>query len=830
MRFILSIFLLTCFLATSKAQLKEPVPASEILHLMQKLQHTTRVLYVAAHPDDENTRFIAYVENGKKFEAAYLSLTRGDGGQNVIGPELREGLGLIRTQELLAARKIDGGEQFFTRANDFGYSKNPDETFNKWGKEAVLSDVVWTIRNFQPDIIVTRFNQTPGITHGHHTASAILADEAFKLAGDKNAFPEQLEYTNIWQPQKIYWNTSSWFFSRNEDFDRSKYVTENAGGYSPLLGISYTEMAALSRSRHKSQAFGTAGNRGDELEYFEYWDGPENEKALFAGIDHTWSKFKNGKAIQKAIAQLLNDFQPTAPEKSVNQLFVLKDLVEKLEESAVKKDKLRAIESLILNCAGFYHLLYHDNPYAAPGDQINVNLELVNRSDATIELLSAKIIDLKEDLSISGNLKNNEVKLERFALNIPEKFPFSNPYWLNKPSANGLYEVDKQQLIGKAENPPAIEALINLKINGKDFSFKSPLKYKTSDRINGEIIQPMYILPPVSVEFGEEVSIFTSFGQQKELTVKVKSLKNDLTANLVLDLPQGWRLVNSENDLEFENLPKNSTQEFKIIVESNQKNGRFDLLASVQANDNLFPAYKVQEIQYDHIPNQVILRKAQQQLVLADVKIKGERIGYIEGAGDAVDESLKAMGYKVDMIDIENISIEELKQYDAVIAGIRAYNVNTSLQIHYQKMNEYMNSGGVYMVQYNTTYSLPDTDFWPYPLNLSRDRITVEESPIEFINPNHAALNYPNKITEDDFEGWVQERGLYFPNNWDKAYTPLLVGNDPNETPKKGALLIADYGKGKFVYTGLSFFRELPAGVPGAYRLLANLLAPTSNP
>jgi LmbE family N-acetylglucosaminyl deacetylase len=830
MRFILSIFLLTSFLATTKAQLKEPVPASEILHQMQKLQHTTRVLYVAAHPDDENTRFIAYVENGKKYEAAYLSLTRGDGGQNVIGPELREGLGLIRTQELLAARKIDGGEQFFTRANDFGYSKNPDETFKKWGKEEVLSDVVWTIRNFQPDIIVTRFNQTPGITHGHHTASAILADEAFKLAGDKNAFPEQLKYTNTWQPKKIYWNTSSWFFRRNEDFDRSKYVTENAGGYSPLLGISYTEMAALSRSRHKSQAFGTAGNRGDEIEYFEYWNGPENEKAIFSGIDHSWSKFKNGKAIQKAIAQLLNDFQANAPEKSINQLFEIKDLIEKLEDSAVKRDKLDAIDELILNCAGFYHLLFHDNPYAAPGDQINVNLELVNRSDATIELLSAKILELEKNIPISGDLKNNQVKLKGFSLNIPDEFPFSNPYWLNKPSANGLYEVENQQLIGKAENPPAIEAQINLKINGKDFSFKSPLKYKTSDRINGEIIQPLYILPPVSVEFGEEVSIFTSKGQEKELTVKVKALKDNVTGELNLKLPEGWKVIELENNLIFENLSKSSTKEFKIKIASGEESGKFDLIASVRMNQVMYSAHKVQEIQYDHIPNQVILRKAQQQLVLADVKIKGEKIGYIEGAGDAVDEALKAMGYEVDFIDIENISIDELKQYDAIIAGIRAYNVNAGLQIHYKKMNEYMNSGGVYMVQYNTTYSLPDTDFWPYPLNLSRDRITVEESPMEFLDPDHPTLNYPNKISEVDFNGWVQERGLYFPDQWDKAYTPILVGNDPNEAPKKGALLVAEYGKGKFVYTGLSFFRELPAGVPGAYRLLANLLATNPNP
>ncbi|SMG15361.1 GlcNAc-PI de-N-acetylase [Marivirga sericea] len=825
MRYFLSIFLFIILTYNTSAQVKDPVPASEILHQMQKLENTTRVLYVAAHPDDENTRLIAYLENGKQFDAAYLSLTRGDGGQNVIGPELREGLGLIRTQELLAAREIDGGKQFFTRANDFGYSKNPDETFNKWGKEEVLSDVVWTIRNFQPDIIITRFNQTPGITHGHHTASAILAKEAFDKAGDPKAFPEQLELVNAWQPKKIYWNTSSWFFSRGADFDKSKYVTENAGGYSPLLGISYTEMAALSRSRHKSQAFGTAGSRGDETEYFEYWDGPVDDKELFLGVEHSWAKFENGQKIQKAISKLIADFQFNHPEASIDQLFAIKKLIENLDESAVKKEKLKAVKDLILQCAGFYHMLFYDNQYASPGDNMNINLELVNRSDVKIAIVSAKLNQISMDLGISGELKNNQVKMNSFEVRIPTDFPYSNPYWLNDPSSNGLYKVEDQKLIGKAENEPAIEAEVTLNVNGNDLTFNTPLKYKSSDRINGEIIQPFYIIPPLSIEFAEEVSIFTTKDQQKEISIKIKALQDDISGRLELELPKGWRTNMKENDLRFENLVKNSSKNFKINITAGENQGKFDLKAYVSVEGK--PIDKsVQEIQYDHIPNQVIIRDAQQKLVLADVQIKGDKIGYIEGAGDAVDEALLAMGYTVDFIDIEKIGVAELKNYDAIIAGIRAYNVNSSLQVHYGKMNEYMKSGGVYLVQYNTTYSLPDTDFWPYPLQLSRDRITVEEAALEFISPEHPALNYPNKIMKDDFGGWVQERGLYFPSSWDQSYVPILAGNDPGESEKKGALLVAPYGKGKFVYTGLSFFRELPAGVPGAYRLLANLLAP----
>jgi len=820
--FALIIFIFTVQL--SNAQVKEAVSSSEILHQMEKLKNTTRVLYMAAHPDDENTRFIAYVENGKKFDAGYLSLTRGDGGQNVIGPELREGLGLIRTQELLKARSIDGGQQFFTRANDFGYSKNPTEAFNKWGKEKLLSDAVWVIRNFQPDIIVTRFNETPGITHGHHTASAILAHEAFAKAGDKNAFSDQLKWVNVWQPKKIYWNTSSWFFSRNGGFDEDKYISEDVGGYDPLLGISYTEIAALSRSSHKSQAFGTAGSRGEEVEYFEYWEGSDSKQKLFADIDNSWSKLKGGSGIQKEIEKLIKEFNPKKPENSINQLFTIKDLIEELDDSAIKKDKLKAIEELIINCAGLYNLFYTSNPYGSPEDKISANLELVNRSSAEVEFISASLANVEGVNNESVALEYNQVEIKKLVFNIPQDFPYSNPYWLNEPSDNGLYIVKNKELIGKPENDPSFTATVVLKINGKDFKFSSPLKFKSSDRIKGEIIQPFYVVPPVSIEFLEEVSIYTSSGQEKEISLNIKSLKDNASGELSLDLPKGWEIVENDKKLMFENLLKDNSKTFSIKIKSGTKPGKFSLKATVQIG-NVEVNKNVQEIQYDHIPNQVIIQNAEQQLVLTDVQIAGSKIGYIEGAGDAVDEALKAMGYEVENIDIESISAEELQKYDAIIAGIRAYNVNEALQIHYGKMNNYMESGGVYMVQYNTTYSLPDTDFWPYPLNLSRDRITVEETEMEFINPKHEVLNYPNKITNQDFEGWVQERGLYFPSNWDSHYEPILVGNDPDETPKKGSLLVADYGKGKFVYTGLSFFRELPAGVPGAYRLLANLLA-----
>ncbi|GAA5041369.1 PIG-L domain-containing protein [Marivirga lumbricoides] len=809
----------------SKGQYEQEYSSSDILHELQKLQNTTRVLYIAAHPDDENTRLISYLANGKKFETAYLSLTRGDGGQNVIGPELSEALGLIRTQELLAARRTDGGNQFFTRANDFGYSKNPSETFNKWDKQAVLSDVVWVIRNFQPDVIITRFNETPGTTHGHHTASAILAREAFTKAADPKVFPEQLQYVEAWKTKKLYWNTSSWFFSLDKEFSEEKYSKVNVGEYNPVLGSSYTEIAAKSRSQHKSQAFGSSGQRGKEIEYLEQWEGSPQNSALFEGISTGWGNYKNGKQIASIVNEAIADYNPLQPSKTIPQLIQLKKLLKQLPQSAVKSNKLSQVDQLILESSGFYNLLYSENNYAAPGDSVLINLEIVNRSDVDIQLEKVIIPKVSFQQKFETKLLNDEVINKQIVVKIASDQSYSNPYWLNEDEVNGLYKVNDQQKIGQPENAAAIHAQITLLVNGEKVELNSPLVHKSNDRIKGEVIQPFYILPEASISFSDEVFIFTEQSQVKEIGVSVKALKNNVSGKLEIKIPTGWELIN-DNSLRFNSLDKDQTRNFKIKVRSGTETGKFSINAALVLDNGITINKKVQKISYDHIPDQVIIREAQSKVVLADVKIKGQLIGYIEGAGDAVDEALKTMGYSVEYIDIAAVSVSDLEKYDAIVAGIRAYNTNEALQNNYSKLLAYTKAGGTYVVQYNTSYSLPDKEFWPYPLQISRDRITVEEAKMDFLAPKHQVLNYPNDIKAEDFEGWVQERGLYFPGNWDEQYQPILSGADPGDDTFNGALLVADYGKGKFVYTGISFFRELPEGVAGAYRLFANLVAP----
>lgn len=823
-KFISSFCILLISVLPIFAQYQQKASSAEILHDMQKLKNTARVLYLAAHPDDENTRFISYLVNDRKFETAYLALTRGDGGQNVIGSELREGLGLIRTQELLAARRTDGGKQFFTRANDFGYSKNPTETFNIWNREEVLADIVWVIRNFQPDIIVTRFNETPGITHGHHTASAILAHEAYQAAADKSKFSEQLKYVSPWATKKLYWNTSSWFFSNVEGFDESKYLKVDVGGYNSVLGESYTEIAAKSRSNHKSQAFGSTGTRGQEIELFEQWEGEKSKVDLFDGIETSWNKYPGGKKISTMIDELLSKYDPFAPEKSIQSLINIKHAITKLPNSANKTSKLELIDKLILKSSGFYHLISTKDLYASPGDSLNIHLELVNRSNFNlkIEKIRGNGFSLNE-LNLAS-LSNNEKYESNYKVKINKDTPISNPYWLNEEADLGMYKVKDQLLRGLPENSPALTLTIELTIEGESISIQSPVVFQTNDRIKGEVIEPFYITPPATLSFSDEVLIFTKPNQVREITLQVKALKNDISGTIKLNIPEGWETINNSHKI-FQSLNTNESATFKFQIKSGEEFGNFKLGAEIKLTSDKILNKTVTEITYDHIPNQVMISDASAQLMFSDVRISDRIIGYIPGAGDKIPEALKVMGFQVDIIDLSNSSLENLLKYETIVAGIRAYNTNEALQNRYELLLEYTKAGGTYVVQYNTTYSLPNKAFFPFGLKLSRDRITNELAEMNFLVPENQILNFPNEISEKDFDGWVQERGLYFADSWGDEFTPVLEGSDQEESAKRGALLVANYGKGKFIYTGLSFFRELPAGVSGAYRLFSNIVS-----
>jgi LmbE family N-acetylglucosaminyl deacetylase len=813
---------------TVSAQFPKKPTASQIYHNLQKLNFLGSALYIAAHPDDENTRLISFLSNDIKARSAYLSMTRGDGGQNLIGPELSEQLGVIRTQELLAARRTDGGQQFFTRANDFGYSKHPNETLEIWNKEEILADVVRTIRKFKPDVIINRFDhRTPGSTHGHHTSSAILSVAAYDIVNDASKYPESAEKYGVWQPKRQFFNTSWWFYGSQENFDKadkSNLAEVETGNFYPSLGLSNGEIAALSRSMHKSQGFGSSGSRGSETEYLELLSGemPKNKNDLFEGINTTWSRLQGGEAVGAILENVERNFNFKDPSTHVPDLMKAYVTLKKLPDSFWKEVKLDELNQIIADCAGLFLEATADQASVSPKGEVSVTIEAINRSNLSMSLgsVTSSVISFPSFL-MPTPLKSNE---KYNLLSTEYSFTatnFSTPYWLKEEGTLGMYKVSDKDLIGLPEIQYAFPVYFNMIIDGKEITFKRNIIYKYNDPVKGEVYQPFEVLPVATSTIAEKVIIFSN-AETKEIPVMVRAGKDHVSGTVSLQIPEGWSVSPQEQTISLETKGATQTVLFNITPPNEQSEGYIRPL--VQIGDQ-FCDRELVVLDYDHIPLQNLLPPSRAKVVHIPIAKKGEEIGYIEGAGDAIPESLKQIGYHVTTIQPADISIDNLKKFDAIVVGIRAYNTVSALAFKQSVLNEYVNQGGTLIVQYNTSRGLVTDQLAPYSLQLSRDRVTDENAEITLLAIDHPVLTTPNKITLADFSGWVQERGLYFPDQWDEAFTPILGMHDLDEPENKGSLLVAPYGKGYYVYTGLSFFRELPAGVAGAYRLFANLLS-----
>ncbi len=826
-RILLSLFFLSnCIFITAQKPAKPS--ASEIYESIKKLNFLGSVLYVAAHPDDENTRLISYFSNEVKARTAYLSITRGDGGQNLIGPELRELLGIIRTQELLAARRTDGGEQFFTRANDFGYSKHPDETLQIWNKDEVLKDVVSIIRKFKPDVIINRFNRaSAGKTHGHHTSSAMLSVEAFDLVNDAT-FKSHNLYES-WQPKRLFFNTTWWFYGSRENFekaDKSNMLSFDTGVYYPSSGLSNSEIASLSRSQHQSQGFGSTGTRGTQKEYVELIKGEfPNNSNVFDGIDTTWSRVEGGKEIGKILSNVEQNFDFKNPSASISELLKAYKLISTLKDDHWKVLKSKHIKEIIAACSGLYMEAVADASSSYSGSDISFKIEVINRSNADIKLKSILVNPMNISETPEINLQNNKREQLTLTGKIPSKTDNTSPYWLNKNGSLGMYKVDDIHLIGNAQTPRNIKANFKLEINGTIIDFQKDVVYKYNDPVKGEIYQPFEILPEVTARIINKVIIFAD-SKEKEISVKVKAARANLSGSVSLAYPKDWKVFPEEIDFTIEQKGGERILNFMVTPPDYQNEGLLSPMVTV--NDKTYVKELI-EIKYDHIPKQSILLHAKSKIVRLDIQKKGQLIGYIQGAGDDIPTSLRQIGYTVIELNENDITAENLQNFDAVILGIRAYNISDRAKFYQKEIHKYTENGGTLIVQYNTSRRTKVAKVAPYDLKLSRDRVAEEDAKVTLLNSKHEILNYPNKITERDFDGWIQERGLYFPNEWGKEFTPLLSMHDKGESSKKGSLLIAKYGKGNFIYTGLSFFRELPAGVPGAYKLFANMLSVGKN-
>ncbi len=807
--------------ADDPVPMPKPMNGAELELAIQKLNVLGRVLYIAAHPDDENTNLMALWSNGALYDTAYLSVTRGDGGQNLLGPELRERLGVIRTRELLAARDIDHARQFFTRAVDFGFSKSADETLRIWDRDKILSDIVWVIRKFRPDILVTRFSPEDTITHGHHTASAILAREAFKAAADPRRFPEQLKYVKVWQPTRIVWNTSPFFFqNRNIPFDPAGLTVLEAGGFNPLLGKAFTEIAAAALSMHKSQGVGSPPRRGARKEYFKLLDGKPMTNGLFDDIDTTWRRVPQSNEIAAQVRDIIATFAPANPAGSVDKLFGLRKSLEGMDDPwAVMK---RAeVDSLIAACSSLYLESAATIPAVSTNQPLPIKFEAINRSSVPIKLVSVRAPVSEENLQLDVPLARDQFFTKDLGPTVPPTAPYSQPYWLRKPATVGTFTVDDQQLIGLAENPPTFPIEATLDIAGHELHYLLDTKFRDVDPIAGEVHQALVVAPPVFVNLPNTAFVFPD-QKSKRVTVRVSSSTNPVQGAVRLDLPNGWKVSPGSVQVELKAANNQAFADFTVTPPAGAGEGTLRAVVSTNGRDYSFAR---EQISYPHIGVHVLMPPAEAKLVRADIQKRGESIGYIIGAGDDVPQSLEQIGYNVRVLDPATVTPESLSQYDAVVLGIRAYNTLDRIVDLQAKLLAYVQAGGVVISQYNTTADLKTKDIGPYPFELSRDRVTDETADVRILAPDHPVMNTPNKITAADFKGWVQERGLYFADKWDSQWTPVLSSNDPGEKPRDGGLLIARSGKGYFVYTGYAWFRQLPAGVPGAYRIFANLVS-----
>jgi len=797
--------------------------SSEILLKMKKLKVLGSVLYFAAHPDDENTRLIGYLSAGELVNTAYLGLTRGDGGQNLIGPEMREGLGLIRTQELLAARRVDGSTQFFTRANDFGYSKTPKETLKIWNKDEVLHDAVWAIRKFKPDVIVTRFPPDSRAGHGHHTTSAIIAEEAFEVAASQ-AYPKQLKYVDPWQATRLMINTGRWW--NPEIASEENIIKVDIGAYNPLIGESYSELAARSRSQHKSQGFGSQGSRGSYFEYLSNVKGDEAENSMFDGIDMTWNRV-SAPQVTTEIDKLISQYNSQNPSASVAGLISLHKTVGNLEGSYWQQKKLDEIEDLIIACSGLYLGAWSGDYSIVPGENLDFSLEVVNRSGLPWQVSQLKFSD--KDSTINVKLGDNQPYKVDLNWHVDNSLPYSGPYWLEQDPDLGMYKVEDLELIGTPENKPPFVTKISLRLGDFSINREIPLVYKWTDRVNGEMRRPVTVIPPAFLNLSNPVYIFTN-GEAKEIEIMVEAGKDSLTGELILDLPGGWKSTPAVAAVKIP--AKGGTQSFTFLISPSDKVRSGKIKASIQV-DNKVSGRSKQEINYLHIPYQIMLPKAESRVENLDLINMARTVGYVMGAGDKVPEGLEQIGVKVWLMTESDITQNNLEQLDALVFGIRAANTLPWIPSKKPVIEDYMQNGGTVVMQYNTNRRLDWQDFAPYELTFNgrsaESRVAEETAEVRILQPDHKVLNYPNRISEADFDNWVQERGLYFPSAWSDDYTAILSANDEDEEPKDGSLLVAEVGKGYFVYTGISWFREIPAGVPGAYRLFSNILSLSSS-
>lgn len=817
--------IVTLVLGINIHSLATPVPACSATALLQrikKLNVLSRVLYIAAHPDDENNCLNAYFSNELLTDVAYLSITRGDGGQNLIGSEQQDGLSILRTQESLASHAIDGAKVFFTSARDFGFSKTAKETLQIWDKEKILSDMVWIIRQYRPDVIITRFHSKAPEAHGHHVASAILAEEAFEAAADPQRFKDQLKSTTVWQAKRLLWNVYDQFTPKGSGgvITNDGYIVVDAGKYNPLLGVSYGELAAQSRMLHRSQGMGTAIHRGNYAEYFKHVKGEKSNSKLFEGITTSWSRVNAGH-ISSQIKEILQKFDVTDPAAVTKDLVSLMKTLDAEPKSFWVQQKKQELQQIIRDVLGLHYQVNAASALLTPGEATDLNIEVINRSNIPVTWQHIQLGFANKDSTLNFSLSNCSTRELFVNAVIDKNIVYSQPYWLQGNATTGHFDIEGQSALNDAENKSAAQCVFSFQVFGYSLSFSTALQYRYVSPEVGEQQKNVAIAPPVLIDITDPVISFTA-GQSKKISVQAKAVRENVSGFIRLQVPQGWQVSPKEQPFHIEKKEATQYKEFTLVAPSHQQIAAISARA-ICDNKEYYQGYRC--ISYQHIDDQYYFPPAKAKVTSMELEKKVSKIAYLKGASDYIDRCLAEAGFEVSIIRLDEIKADFLEQFDALVIGIRAYNSIPMLDNYKDVLLNYAQAGGNVVALYNTSFDLASKEVGLFPIQLSTNRITDEHSPVRFLQPDHPVLNQPNKITNKDFEGWIQERGSFFPTTWDAHYQAILSLQDSGEKPLDGSLLIASHGKGYFTYTSLSFFRQIPAGVPGAYRLLSNILS-----
>lgn len=801
-------FIFCFFVRTLSAQTPTYQSTADLYQRIQSFNFLGHVVYIAAHPDDENTRLISYLTHEKHAQVTYISMTRGGGGQNLIGTELSDALGILRTRELQAARSIDRGTQKFTSARDFGFSKHPDEALAIWGTADMVDELSQHLIEEPADIVIHRFDhRTPGTTHGQHTASAILS----MLALEKIQSEDPAK-----SPQRVFFNTSPWFFRNLEEVaDTKRFMSIETGIYYPELGMANGEIAALATSQHRCQGFGRLGVREEQKEYLELIQGSMPEKdQLFSGINTTWSRVPGGDKVGTIVSKITEDFDFKNPKNHVPDLIQAYDLLEGLPNSYWKQKKLPELAQLIMDFQGVYLGAHTQKRETAPGEKLDFTLE-INLQNPVVQPQEIEIRFQNELLyktTLTNQAKNIKVPLE---LIFDKNTPYTTPYWLENPVLEGRYQIDENYPLGAPWITQGTELTMTWKVDGIELKKSIPITYRYADPSLGERIEPLQVLPKTKVDFVESLGIWTP-NSTKKVAVSLTGSGDVAPGTLTLNLPSGWsatpnQIVNAQQGI----------HEFMVTSSGDPFSGSIGVdLTSGQTVFN----QSVQYIAYEHIPTTAWVKKAQMRAVNVTLAHTGGVVGYLPGAGDKIPEAITSLGYELKLLQPDELNQNSLQQCKAIVVGIRAFNVYNNSQQLIDELLAYAKQGGNVLVQYNTTADLKSAQLGPYPLTIGRDRVTDQNAEVLFSKPNHPMLQHPNPLTPDDFQGWIQERGLYFPSQWDKNWASLLQMKDRDTGILESALLVAQYGKGRWTYTGLSLFRQLPYGVPGALKLFVNLI------